>query len=84
VQANCDALKIPFIEDALRWEPGSRNEVSWYDSGSWHDSLINSDGLKPQLRSHVDIENSPKRVREICEIVMPEYQHLFQFRLSAR
>ena len=53
VEAFCSAVGIPFKPKALRWEPGARDEVSWYDGGSWHANLKNSDGLKPQPRVNV-------------------------------
>ena len=31
VAAWCEAVGIPFIRDALSWEPGPRDEVSWWD-----------------------------------------------------
>jgi len=50
VRRYCDALGIPFIADALSWEPGDRSEVLWYDANDsvWHESLKNSDGLRAQ------------------------------------
>ena len=83
VEAYCDAVDIPFIEAALSWEPGERDEVSWYDGGSWHANLRGSDGLKPQPRNYIDISEAPDRVREIYDIVLPHYQRLHEYRLSA-
>jgi hypothetical protein len=83
VKAWCEAVNIPFIEKALSWEPGARDEVSWWDGGSFHTNLRNSDGLKPQTRKYIDIANAPDRVKEIYETVLPHYQHLYQHRLKA-
>jgi hypothetical protein len=82
VEAYCNAVGIPYIEEALSWEPGERDEVSWYDGGSWHDNLRGSDGLKAQPRRYIDISEAPDRVREIYETVLPHYDHLHQYRLS--
>ena len=41
----CEAIGIAFIPQALSWEPGARDEVSWWDGGSFHENLRNSDGL---------------------------------------
>ncbi len=71
VEAYCNAVDIRFIPQALRWEPGSREEVSWYDGGSWHQNLRSSDGLKPQSRQYIDIAQAPDRVKEIYDIVLP-------------
>jgi len=83
VETYCEAVGIPFIEAALSWEPGERDEVSWYDGGSWHANLRGSDGLKPQPRSYIDIREAPDRVREIYDAVLPHYRHLHEHRLTA-
>jgi len=41
----CKGVGIPFMAEALSWEPGARDEVSWWDGGSFHANLRNSDGL---------------------------------------
>ena len=82
VEKWCSAVGLPFIEEALSWEPGARDEVSWWDGGSFHANLRNSDGLKPQPRkSYIKIEDAPDRVREVYEKVMPHYEFMHQHRL---
>lgn len=82
VEAWCEAVGLPFIEDALRWEPGARDEVSWWDGGSFHANLRNSDGLKPQPRkSYTPIEDAPERVQQVYERVLPHYEFMRQFRI---
>ncbi|MEM7068054.1 MAG: sulfotransferase family protein [Pseudomonadota bacterium] len=76
VEKWCGAVSIPFISEALSWEPGARDEVSWWDGGSFHANLRNSDGLKPQKRKYVEIDSLPDRVKEIYERVLPHYEHL--------
>ena len=82
VELWCDAVGIPFIPGALSWEPGARDEVSWWDGGSFHQNLRDSDGLKPQKRTHIEIKAAPERVREMHEICLPHYRHLYQYRLQ--
>ena len=82
VAAWCNGVGIPFIEAALSWEPGDRSAVSWYDGGSWHNNLRHSDGLKPQARNYIDIDQAPDRVKEIVDIVLPHYEYMHQFRLK--
>lgn len=82
VAAYCASVDILFMPEALSWEPGSRDEVSWYDGGSWHANLRDSDGLKPQPRKHIDIADAPDRVKEMYEVVLPHYQHLHTHRLQ--
>ncbi len=80
-EAYCAAVGIPFLPEALSWEPGARDEVSWWDGGSFHENLRNSDGLKPQVRRHIDIADAPERVREVHERARPHYEHLYAHRL---
>ena len=77
----CEAVDIPFIKEALSWEPGARDEVSWWDGGSFHANLRNSDGLKPQKRSYIDIREAPARVREVFDRASPHYEHMRRYRL---
>ena len=81
VAAWCGAVGIPFIPGALSWEPGARDEVSWWDGGSFHANLRNSDGLKPQVRKYIDIAQAPARVRDVHKRARPHYDHLHHFRL---
>ena len=83
VEAYCNATGIPFIAEALSWESGDREEVGWYDGGSWHDNLRDSAGLKPQARKYIDISDAPARVQEIYATCLPHYEQLYQYRLSA-
>ena len=79
----CEAVGIPFLQQALSWEPGARDEVSWWDGGSFHANLRNSDGLKAQQRKYIDIAEAPDRVKQIHETVLPHYQHMHAQRLAA-
>ena len=82
VRAWCEAVGIPFIEEALRWEPGARDEVNWWDGGSFHENLRNSRGLEPQPRASIDISTAPRLVQEAYEIVRPHYDHLYAHRIG--
>ena len=68
----------------MSWQPGARDEVSWFDGGSWHGNLRDSDGLKPQSRKYIDTSDAPDRVKEIHESVLPHYRHLHAHRLRVR
>ncbi|MEL6477070.1 MAG: sulfotransferase family protein [Pseudomonadota bacterium] len=83
VEAWSRAVDIPFRPDALRWEPGARDEVSWYDDGSWHGPLAQSDGLKPQTRTYGSVEDQPAHVQEIYAKALPHYSHIHRHRLTA-
>lgn len=77
----CEAVNISFIPEALSWEPGDRSELYWYDDGSWHAGLRESDGLKPRPRKDVDILKAPERIQELYEIVLPHYQYMYEHRI---
>jgi len=80
----CAGVTIPFIPEALSWEPGARDEVSWWDGGSFHANLRNSDGLKPQKRTqYIDISEAPDRVKQVYEKMMPHYEHMHQYRIRS-
>ena len=81
VRSWCDGVGITFVESALSWQPGARDEVSWWDGGSFHANLRNSDGLKPQSRSqYIDINEAPDRVKAVYEKMLPHYEHMYRHR----
>lgn len=81
----CEGVGIHFIESALSWEPGARDEVSWWDGGSFHANLRNSDGLKPQKRTqYININDAPDRVKEVHEKMIPHYEHMYQYRIRGK
>ncbi len=84
VAAYCDAVGIPFMAEALNWEPGSRAEVLWYDGDDsiWHETLKNSDGLKPQPRKSAAVEELPPRLQDLYHDFMEHYRHLHAHRLQ--
>jgi len=78
-----NAVGIPYIESALSWEPGARDEVSWWDGGSFHANLRDSDGLKPQVRKYVEIGDVPKRVKDIYDQCMIHYEYMHAHRIRS-
>ncbi len=84
VATYCEAVGIPFIPEALSWEPGDRSEVLWYDrdGSNFHDTLIRSDGLKPQGPSTVPPDELPADVGHLHDAFRSHYEHLHTFRLQ--
>ena len=72
------------MENALNWEPGARDEVSWWDGRSFHANLRESDGLRPQKRRYVELGDTPDRVREVHARIKPNYNHLYAHRIQSR
>lgn len=83
VNAYCSAMGIPFLAGALTWEPGDRSEVLWYDRDgtTFHDSLMRSDGLKPQVQPVIRAQDLPNEVRRLHDDFSEHYRHLRRFRL---
>ena len=81
VRAWCESVGILFMPSALSWEPGARNEVSWWDGGSFHQNLRDSDGLKPQPQTSVDLSDAPERVQQVVADLLPHYEHLHAHRV---
>lgn len=78
----CDAVGIPFIEEALNWRArGNPSAHSWWDGGSFHANLAESTGLKAQKRTYVELEEAPERVRRVYRRMKPHYDRLHQYRL---
>lgn len=82
VKCWADAVGIPFIKEALTWEPGARDEVSWWDGGSFHANLRDSDGLKPQTRQYVEIGDVPQPVKDIYDDCICHYDYLHAKRIQ--
>ncbi|MCP4223767.1 MAG: sulfotransferase family protein [Actinomycetia bacterium] len=82
VRAWCEAVGIGFLPEALSWDPGAREEVSWWDGGSFHQNLRDSDGLRPQPNTSVDLADAPERVQEVVVDLLPHYEHLYAHRLT--
>ena len=82
-RAFCEAVQIPFIEEALTWEPGGDpSEHSWWDGGSFHANLAKSTGLTAQPRKYINISEAPERVQRVNRRMQPHYRHLYQHRLT--
>ena len=80
VEVYCAAAGIDFLPEALTWDSGRREEVSWYDGGSWHGNLRGSTGITRQKRSYVPIDHNDhlKRAYDTC---LPHYNALLAHKL---
>ena len=83
VRAWSEAVGIAWMPESLSWEPGPRDEVSWWDGGSFHENLRNSDGLKPQQRREIDLADTAPRVQEAYGELEPHYAHLRAHRIAS-
>ncbi len=82
-RAFCEAVGIPFIPEALTWEPsGDLRAHSWWDGDSFHKNLATSTGLMPQKRKYVQLSDTPPRVQAVYRRMKPHYDHLFAHRIT--
>ena len=82
VAAFCDAVGIPFLPDALSWEPGGDpSEHSWWDGGSFHHNLAASTGLTPQPRRYASLDDLPPAHRQVHRRMVPHYEQLHAHRI---
>lgn len=81
VKAYCEAAEIDFIPEALEWEEGERDEVTWY-GGTWHDKLQSSTGLqRQQTKYKARVEDVPF-LQEMYTLCAPHYDALAAHKLS--
>lgn len=81
-EAFCEAVNIPFMPEALSWEPGGDPSAhSWWDGGSFHANLANSTGLKPQPRRYIELADLPDRVKQVHRRMKPHYDRLYEHRI---
>ncbi len=84
-EAFCEAVGIPFLPDALTWDPGGDPSAhSWWDGGSFHANLARSTGLTRQPRRYVEIADQSPRVRQVYRRMKPHYDHLRAFRIQPK
>src|SRR5688572_12401542 len=78
--AYCAAVGLPFIADALSWEPGERSE--WARASRWHvDAAISSGFEAPARPDRHGLATHPE-VARFTERHTPFYEELFRHRLE--
>jgi hypothetical protein len=78
--AYCAAVGLPFIPQALTWQPGERAE--WRRSARWHLDVSASSGFVRREREYAHtVENSPDLAR-LAAHHRPFYERLYAQRLD--
>ena len=80
IAAYCAAVGLPYIPDALTWEPGDRPE--WRRSARWHVDVAASAGFEQRARTY---EQSVETSRELARFAAhhaPFYERLRENWLS--
>jgi hypothetical protein len=76
VEKYCAAVGIPFLPDALTWEPAERAE--WQRARHWHVDVIKSSGFRaPDKKYAVTVDND-ERLRAYYDHHRPFYDRLVE------
>ena len=79
VEAYCRHIDIPYIPEALNWNP--RHLPAWERTARWHVAVSESRGIEPSTpRSDVDVEGDPV-LSDYLRYHEPYYQRMRSVRL---
>jgi hypothetical protein len=78
--AYCAAVELPFVADALHWQPGQRSE--WARSSRWHEDAAASSGFEAPTRPDRHGLATHPDVARFTERHTPFYEELFRHRLD--
>lgn len=79
VRGYCAAVDLPFVPDALSWEPQEVSEFSSWEG--WHDHAQQSTGLG---EIDADTTSLPTELRNVYDRCLPHYEHLLAARRPSR
>jgi hypothetical protein len=78
--AYCAAVGLPFLPQALTWDPGPRSE--WRRSARWHVDVSASTGFAPRERMYTDTVESSDELARLAAHHRPFYEQLRAQRLD--
>jgi len=78
--AYCAAVELPFIPQALTWEPGERPE--WRRSARWHADVSASSGFEQRKRTDMHTVESSDELARFAAHHLPYYEQLHAHRLD--
>jgi hypothetical protein len=78
--AYCAAVELPFIPEALTWEPGERSE--WRRSARWHIDVSASTGFAPREHTYRHTVGNCDELARFAEHHLPFYEQLHAQRLD--
>ncbi|ELS01687.1 hypothetical protein Xen7305DRAFT_00013920 [Xenococcus sp. PCC 7305] len=84
VKAYCQAVDIPFIPQALKWQPGKKfaQMELWKD---WYDNVMNSSRFLPSQENKDDeIILNNKVVQDAYKHCLPFYQEMSKYRIQVK
>ena len=77
----CEAVGIDFKPEALQWDTGKAAELTWYETGTWHNNLAQSTSLSRQKRDYVPIDHN-QLLEDVYDACLPHYQAMHRHRLK--
>lgn len=80
IAAYCAAVELPFLPQALTWEPGERPE--WRRSARWHADVTVSSGLEQRQPRHTDAVETSDELARFAAHHQPFYEQLRALRLD--
>jgi Sulfotransferase domain len=80
MRAYCDRVGLPFIGEALHWEPTAAQSV-WQRTGRWHQDVDRSTGVTAMTESHAVHPDNDPRLRDLVEHHQPFYDKMYAHRL---
>jgi hypothetical protein len=78
--AYCAAVELPFIPQALTWEPGERPE--WRRSARWHADVSASSGFEQRDHGHTHTVETSDELARFAAHHLPFYEQLRAHRLN--
>ncbi len=82
VRAYCDATGIPFVREALAWEPASPPDWKMWDE--WHADAKTSTGFAPPAKKRYLAVDEEPRLAQAYAACLPCYRRLRELRLRPR
>ncbi len=84
IQAYCLKIGIPFIPEALNWNPpGNTDKIGWWDNRSWNDDLRVSERFQNTEKAYLKIHES-KKLLSLYDLCIPYYEKLNKHCLCIR
>ncbi|MEU9884942.1 sulfotransferase family protein [Sphaerisporangium sp. NPDC051011] len=79
VKEYCARVSIPFVPDALSWQPGVRDD--WRKTQRWHESTSRTDGFVRTDGADTDFVRDNPKLAAYLDYHLPYYEHLHAARM---
>jgi adenylylsulfate kinase len=80
MEAYCAAVGLPFVPEALSWEPGDRPE--WRRSARWHVDVSATSGFSRRERTYAQTVDTSDELARFAAHHEPFYDQLHAQRLD--